>query len=370
MPTTAEPREFNSLTEIARSFRTTLQSKEALLLFAHNGTGKTRLSTEFKNLGKQGEHRDTLYFNAFTEDLFTWDNDLEGDSKRVLKLNTASRFFGALASLEMDTRIKRFLNPYCDFDFRITDDTVSFSRTRQRNNDDEPAEDLLVQDIKVSRSEEQLFKWCFFLAILEAALDGVETYNWVRYVYVDDPVSSLDEENAIALAHRLAGLVQREDAVMKVIISTHHTLFFNVLKKKQKYILSRRQGSPAYKLTSEDGDTPSFHHISLLQDMQKAMESDSLYAFHFNQLRSVFESTASFHGYKSFRVCLKHDENDPDAALYARVIDIMSHGNYSLYAPKIMTEDNKRLFRLAFEYFRTRYRFNPWLFGATEENVV
>ena len=24
--------------------------------------------------------RDTLYFNAFTEDLFTWDNDLEDDA--------------------------------------------------------------------------------------------------------------------------------------------------------------------------------------------------------------------------------------------------------------------------------------------------
>jgi hypothetical protein len=28
---------------------------------------------------------DTLYFNAFTEDLFHWDNDLENDMTRVLQ---------------------------------------------------------------------------------------------------------------------------------------------------------------------------------------------------------------------------------------------------------------------------------------------
>lgn len=50
-----------------------------ILLYAFNGTGKTRLSTAFKDLGKVADEngevqsRDTLYFNAFTEDLFSWD---------------------------------------------------------------------------------------------------------------------------------------------------------------------------------------------------------------------------------------------------------------------------------------------------------
>jgi hypothetical protein len=35
---------------------------------------------------------DTLYFNAFTEDLFHWDNDLENDMTRVLQLKE-SKFF-------------------------------------------------------------------------------------------------------------------------------------------------------------------------------------------------------------------------------------------------------------------------------------
>ena len=68
-----------------------LKDKKYVLLFAYNGTGKTRLSAEFKTLGQTlneetGEKTaDTLYYNAFTEDLFYWDNDLENDTERFLR---------------------------------------------------------------------------------------------------------------------------------------------------------------------------------------------------------------------------------------------------------------------------------------------
>ena len=45
---------------------------------------------------------DTLYFNAFTEDLFSWDNDLENDEHRTLKLNPAASFFVGLNELEIE----------------------------------------------------------------------------------------------------------------------------------------------------------------------------------------------------------------------------------------------------------------------------
>ena len=95
-----------SLDALAAHLRTELEEKKFVLLYAYNGTGKTRLSMAFKDIGKQGEGedatRDTLYFNAFTEDLFTWDNDLEGDSARVLKMNSTSRFFAGLETMEME----------------------------------------------------------------------------------------------------------------------------------------------------------------------------------------------------------------------------------------------------------------------------
>lgn len=87
---------FANLTGLAAHLRQELTNKKFVLLYAYNGTGKTRLSTTFKDLGKVDDEPDTLYFNAFTEDLFYWDNDLEEDRERKLKINRNSRFITAL----------------------------------------------------------------------------------------------------------------------------------------------------------------------------------------------------------------------------------------------------------------------------------
>ena len=172
--------------------------------------------------------RDTLYFNAFTEDLFTWDNDLEGDSARVLKMNAASRFFVGMEALEMETRIRPFLHRYADFDFKIDYENrdIVFSR-RVKNEDYVPGSKKLMQmfefdettHIKVSRGEENLFIWCFFLAIVQLAMDGAEAYQWVKYIYIDDPITSLDEHNAIAVGNHLAQFLKRKDHAIKTVIS-------------------------------------------------------------------------------------------------------------------------------------------------------
>src|SRR5688572_27906249 len=104
----AVPTSFPDLATLAKHLRDELQTKRFIFLYAYNGTGKTRLSTEFKNLGKtvnaDGEttDRDTLYFNAFTEDLLNCDYDLENDQQRVLELNDDSHFFDGLRDLSMD----------------------------------------------------------------------------------------------------------------------------------------------------------------------------------------------------------------------------------------------------------------------------
>jgi len=196
---------FVDLNAFATHLRFELENKKFILLYAYNGTGKTRLSTAFKDLGKSTDERDTLYFNAFTQDLFTWDNDLEGDSERKLIINSDSSFFAGLAEMEMDNRIRPFLNRFADFDFIIdtTNWEVSFSREVSDGTTTTTAE-----NIKVSRGEENIFIWCFFLAIAQLAMDGAEAYSWVKYSYIDDPISSLDEHNAISVASNLAQLLK------------------------------------------------------------------------------------------------------------------------------------------------------------------
>ncbi|MFX1684912.1 AAA family ATPase [Paraburkholderia sp. A2RI-6] len=350
---------FANLSALAEQLRQELEVKKTVLLYAYNGTGKTRLSMAFKDIGKQGDARDTLYFNAFTEDLFHWDNDLDGDSERRLTLNATSRFFAGLAELEMDNRIRPLLQRFADFDFRIDTQewVVRFSRT---------VGGQVIDNIKVSRGEENIFVWCFFLAIVQLVLDGAEAYQWVKYVYVDDPISSLDEHNAIAVANHLAQLLKRPDSKLKTILSTHHTLFFNVLcnemKSAKRYFINKNLADGGYVLREETGDTPFFHHVAALAELYQAAQEDRLFTHHFNMLRTILEKTASFHGHKNFSACIKQEDDDPDGILHTRLINILSHGNYSLFEPQQMLDENKAYFRKILHDFLNRYPFNPDLF--------
>ena len=333
-------------------------NKKYILLFAYNGIGKTRLSMEFKEAGKIDAERDTLYFNAYTEDLFNWDNDIESDTERVLKLNKESRFFTGIQELDMDNKIRPLLQRYADFNFLIDYDegTVNFIRTELVEGTAEN-----IEFIKVSRGEENIFIWCFFLAIAQLAIDEQEGYDWVKYLYIDDPISSLDDNNTIAVASHLAHMLKKEENEVKTIVSSHHTLFFNVmcneLTSGRKYFLSK-MGVNDYTLT-DTTDTPFFHHVSLIKDLNEAVKSGDLYTYHFNILRSILEKTASFHGFNKFSDCIKQDPADEDGALYARIINILSHGNYSLYEPVEMLPDNKEYFKKIFKEFMDNYRFNP-----------
>lgn len=357
---------FSDLPALAQHLRDELMNKKFILLYAYNGIGKTRLSTAFKNLGKDvadEDKRDTLYFNAFTEDLFTWDNDLDNDSERVLRFNSQSRFFAGLEELEMDTRIRPLLSRYADFDFRINTGRweVSFSR-EVSDGDGHRIED----GIKISRGEENIFIWCFFLAIVQLTLDddGNGPYNWVRYIYIDDPISSLDEHNAITVATHLAGLLKDPESRLKTVISTHHTLFFNVLcnelKRANKYFLDRNRAAGNY-LLRDTGNTPFFHHVAALAELYEAGQSGELYTHHFNMLRAILEKTAGFHGYENFSACIRQDD-DVDDVLHKRLVNILNHGNYSLYEPREMLAENKEHFRRILHGFINRYPFNPDLF--------
>ncbi len=332
-----------------------------VLLYAYNATGKTRLSMAFKDAGKRkkGEAKDTLYFNAYTEDLFYWDNDLDNDTERILKINSESHFFDGFKELALEGKIFSYLERYAEFDFKIDYENwiVSFSRGNENH-------------IKVSRGEENIFIWCVFLAICELTIDGAESYNWVKYFYMDDPISSLDDNNAIAVASDLAKLLKREDNQIKTIISSHHSLFFNVMcnelkkTKHRTYFLHRCHGDDRYTLRSTK-DTPFFHHVAILSELQKASESGRLYTHHFNMLRSILEKTATFFGFDDFSACIHGIE---DEVLYARALNLLSHGKYSAYAPTEMGEDTKKLFKNILDTFLARYRFDlPEMLTKTEQ---
>lgn len=337
-------------------------SKRFTLVYAYNGTGKTRLSSEFKEIGKQlgGKDRDTLYFNAFTEDLFWWNNDLDGDSERFLNMNTQSSFFDDLEGSSIDDRIRPLLREYFDFSFRIDieESKVVFSKEVVKD-----GESITLENIKISRGEERIFIWCLFLAIAQIAIDKQEPYDWVDYLYIDDPISSLDDVNAIAVAHHLGRILKSESNKVKTIISTHHSLFFNVLCNElgsgaRKLLLRNASEGYNYKWTS---DTPFIYHISIIQQLDKAIKEDALYTYHFNVLRNILEKAANFHGFSSWKDCIVINDDD-EGTLRSRMINVMNHGGYSLFEPTEMVEQNKKIFGEIFQNFKNNYKFNQELF--------
>ncbi|SFV33341.1 AAA family ATPase [Thermoflavifilum thermophilum] len=372
----SEVLKFTTLTDIAKHLREVLKNdakpsleKDLVLLFGHNGAGKTRLSMEFKEMGKAYDDdgnvtsRDTLYFNAFTEDLFSWHNDLENDTDRYFKLNTDSTFFNGLRELQLETKIESFFHNYVDLKFNIDYENASviFSRS-----DIVEGAEQTIDNIKISRGEETLFIWCFFLAICQLAIDQDPAYSWVKYIYIDDPISSLDENNAISIACDLANLLTTGGIEIKTVISTHHSLFFNVLfnefgrkVKSKRYFLHFKE--PDIYTLQDTGDTPFFHHIAIISELKKVVESDKIFTYHFNALRSILEKTASFFGYDKIDKCIHGLE---DEVLFERALQLFSHGKYSIFDPQEMIGDNKDLFKRIFNGFIAKYEFHfPEIFN-------
>lgn len=375
-------KQFNNLKQLAQELKSRLMIKKIILLYAYNGVGKTRLSMEFKDLGKIAKQADTLYFNAFTEDLFSWDNDLEGDLVRVLKMNLKSKFFNGVKEYALEDKIRRFWNRFSDINFQIDYDggDISFSRDMIPKEEENPQGEIeegsnqgTIDNIKISRGEETIFIWCFFLTIVQLVLDGDEGYSWVKYIYIDDPISSLDDNNAVAVAVLLAEIFRDES--VKVVISTHHSLFYNALWNVFKNSVKKREdlgtlqlkkdGEECYSI-SYTRDTPRFLHVAMLEELWKRSESGKLYTYHFAMLRNVLERAASFHGYSNIEECFKNEDISNESNLYNRMINILTHGNYSLYEPIEMLDDNKELFKQILTAFTKNYKFNPEIFAPSE----
>jgi len=363
---------YANLKLLAKNIRDVLgesEPKKCFLLFAHNGTGKTRLSSAFKDFVKKTDKvtgnklEGALYYNAFTEDLFTWNNDLVGDTDRQLRFNKSSSFFGGLDGFDIGRRIRDLLEIYADFDFTIhfADGYITFSRktTNARG------EAVTEGNIKISRGEENIFIWCFFLAVAQLAIEDIPEYSWVKYIYIDDPISSLDDNNVVAVACHLARLLN--DSKIKVVVSTHHALFFNVMcnelgkKDVEVRYLSKNNETGKY-ITRNISDTPFFHHVALLQQLKAASDSGKLYTYHFNVMRNLLEKTAAFHGYDKFYDCIKLGDTDIEIGIHNRMVNLLSHGGYSLYEPLEMVEDNKQIFKEILSRFMMMYNFNEELF--------
>jgi len=347
--------------------------KKVQLIYAFNGTGKTRLSRELKELiapktdnGEASEDRPlkVLYYNAFTEDLFYWDNDLEGDVERKIKIQPNSYTHWVLHEQGQDqntiTHFQRYTDDKLTPQFNEDFSEVTFSLER--------GTDEHISHLKISKSEESNFIWSIFYTLLEqvvAVLSVAEPsdretdqFDQLEYVFIDDPVSSLDENHLIELAVNLAALIKEAPDGLKFIITTHSPLFYNVLhnevNRKTCYLLERFEDG-FFALTEKQGDSnQSFsYHLYLKQTLEQAIADNQVQKYHFTLLRNLYEKTASFLGYPRWSALLPDDKQ----TYLNRIIQFTSHSTLSSEAVAEPTPQEKQTVKFLLDHLRDNYGY-------------
>lgn len=247
-----------TLNQIAQTLRDT--NKKVQLIYAFNGVGKTRLSREFKELVSPKMDNDTdddddkkgkiIYYSAYTEDLFYWDNDLDEDKNRKLIIHPNGFTDWILKEQGQERNIITHFQHYTST--KLTPRFNEEYRTKDKNNNEitvrayseisfsiEAGNDEKIDSVKISKGEESCLVWCFFYSLLEQVVEVLNIaeeadrptpqFNDLKYVFIDDPVSSLDDNHLIELAVKLAELIKSSQSDVKFVITTHNPLFYNVL---------------------------------------------------------------------------------------------------------------------------------------------
>lgn len=375
-----------TIEQIAQSLRDS--PKKVQLLYGFNGTGKTRLSRKFRLLVdpkdpevEYGSSIKVLYYNAFTEDLFYWDNDLDGDVNRKLTIRTNNFTNFAMTFLKdqgQDRNIVSNFQYYSENSITpIISDTFSEVTFSLARGDDES-----LDNIKISKGEESNFIWCVFYSLLEqvieilnkADLEDRETdkFNDLEYVFIDDPVSSLDDTHLIELAVNIATLIKSSQSGLKFIITTHNPLFYNVIYNElnnkdarynyrprdfEKYLLEKLDDGTLL-LTSNQNDSPFSYHMHLLSILKEVAVSENIEKYHFNLLRNILEKTATFLGHKHWGNLISKTELGDKEPYVKRILNVSSHSKHSGEETNIVTIGDKLMFKRLVKEISSTYQFN------------
>ncbi len=81
--------------------------------------------------------------------------------------------------------------------------------------------------------------------------------------------------------------------------------------------------------------------------------------------RAILDKTAIVHGYRNFAAYIKRQAADAVGIWHARLVNILSHGNYSLYEPRELVDENKAYFQQILGDFLERFPFNREMFPVT-----
>lgn len=349
------------------------------LIYAFNGSGKTRLSRAFKQVVAPNEGEETelsrnkiLYYNAFTEDLFYWYNGFDDDAEPKLKIQPNSFTDWVLRDRGQDRNITENFQRYTDDKLTPTFiEADKFIHEGERRVATKTFPEVVFSydrgtertgNIKISKGEESNFIWSVFYTLLEEVISILDEpdpskrddneFDNLEYVFIDDPVSSLDDSHLIELAVDLAGLIKLSKSDLKYVITTHSPLFYNVLcnelsnkayekqpdetyklsynpnKEFKKYRLVK-QADGLFQILEQPTDSPFSYHLFLLSELQVAIKDSKIRKYHFSFIRNILEKMATFLGYNYWPALLPKTTEDKPDPFANRILNLSSHSAHA-----------------------------------------
>ncbi len=195
------------------------------------------------------------------------------------------------------------------------------------------------------------------LNIDEISDRSTDEFDDIQYIFIDDPISSLDDNRAIDIALELKHIIDSsKNENLHFIISTHHSLFYNVLhteiSKAKKFWLSKNEDKYLI-IELANNETPFGYHLMLKDELKRAIENNTIKRYHFNLMRNLLEKTAHFLGYNSWKDLINEEDKDS----YIKRINIYSHSNHSALEAKELEQHEKEFLKRIYEKFILKYKW-------------
>ena len=225
------------------------------------------------------------------------------------------------------------------------------------------------ENVKISKGEESNFIWSIFYIFIKEAIDELNKteserddnnpFSDLKYIFIDDPVTSLDENHLIELAVNLAELIQSSKSnELKFIISTHSPLFYNVLyselNNKTSYMLNKLEDNTFELLEKSGASNKSFsYHHYLINILRAAIDNNKIEKYHFTLLRNLYEKASNFLGYEKWSELLPDDKK-----LYEKAImNFYSHSSLSSEQIAEPKTQEKQTVKLLFNHLINNSKF-------------
>lgn len=352
---------YKDLDDVAKKIAESLNTKD-VLVYAFNATGKTRLSVLLDENDYDEDDIKSLSYNAIVEDYFSWDNE-----RVTFKIITGTWLFNIINDEGLDGDIIDVFNNFIEADIKpeidLTTGEMRFYVTDI---------DGIKKAIKISKGEERLFQWSVFYSVLKRATEllaekeedrSLKVFNQLKYVVIDDPISSLDDYKVYTLSMQILELIKSVHArkiSVSFLLLTHHALFYNIifntLRNRGKdsvafYFLNKIDEE--YELKDVKKNQLAVSHIMMLKEIKRAIQSNNLRKKDFNKFRSILEKTSIYLGFEKWQDLF---EGYKETEAVQKIINMNSHEKYVEMDTEFLTNEQIQILTSAFNYFVEEYK--------------